>query len=92
MDFKQDFSFNRVIIESSSIQHKMPDKSINLFLDIATGNMQAPINTIESDITDPNFNTQRNSSMGRFNAITLVILCLIVAIIAPVATWWLLNR
>ena len=43
-------------------------------------------------ITDPNFNVMRKKELGRSMAIPLVIGILLIAIAAPLATWWFFSK
>ena len=43
-------------------------------------------------ITDPNFNVMRKKELGRSMAIPLVIGVLIIAVFAPLATWWFFSK
>ncbi len=56
----------------------------NLFLEAKS--------TIDSAITDPNFNQMRNNDTGKFKAIFLVGGLIILAVVVPLGTWWALSR
>ena len=43
--------------------------------------------SLENPVTDPNFNVMRNKELGKSRAIPLVIGILVIAIVAPIATW-----
>ncbi len=43
--------------------------------------------SLENPVIDPNFNTLRNKDMSTTNAVILVGVILLVAVIAPVVTW-----
>ena len=43
--------------------------------------------SLENPVTDPNFNVMRNKELGKSRAIPLVVGVLIIAIVAPIATW-----
>ena len=48
--------------------------------------------TLQQPITDPNFNVMRNQELGKSKAIPLVVGILLIAIIAPIATWYYFNN
>ena len=48
--------------------------------------------SLTAPITDPNFNVMRKKELGRSMAIPLVIGVLIIAIVAPLATWWFFSK
>ena len=48
--------------------------------------------SLTAPITDPNFNVMRKKELGRSMAIPLVIGVLIIAIAAPLATWWFFSK
>ena len=48
--------------------------------------------SLTDPITDPNFNVMRKKELGRSMAIPLVIGVLIIAIVAPLATWWFFSK
>ncbi len=48
--------------------------------------------TLQNPVTDPNFNVMRNKELGRSRAIPLVVGVLIIAIIAPIATWMYFSK
>ena len=61
----------------------------SIMMEIAPADSKAPpLNVIEGEITDPNFNTMRNQESKKSTAIAWVFGCLIVATIVPLATWW----
>ncbi len=43
--------------------------------------------SLQNPVTDPNFNVMRKQELGKSKAIPLVVGVLIVAIVAPIATW-----
>ncbi len=47
---------------------------------------------LTSPITDPNFNTMRNKEMGKSFAVPLVVGTLVLAVVAPLATWWYFSK
>ena len=47
---------------------------------------------LTTPITDPNFNTMRNKEMGKSFAVPLVVGTLLLAVIAPLATWWYFSK
>ena len=49
-------------------------------------------NSLTAPITDPNFNVMRKKELGRSMAIPLVIGVLIIAVVAPLATWWFFSK
>ena len=51
-----------------------------------------PLNVIEGEVTDPNFNVMRNEATKKSTAIAWVVGCLVVATIVPLATWWYFSR
>ncbi|WP_320674785.1 hypothetical protein [Prochlorococcus sp. MIT 1341] len=64
-----------------------------LFMDIgAVGSKAPPLNVIEGEITDPNFNVMRNQATKKSTAIAWVVGCLVIATIVPLATWWYFSR
>ena len=48
--------------------------------------------SLTAPITDPNFNVMRKKELGRSMAIPLVIGVLLIAIVAPLATWWFFSK
>ena len=48
--------------------------------------------SLTDPITDPNFNVMRKKELGKSMAIPLVIGVLIIAIVAPLATWWFFSK
>ncbi len=48
--------------------------------------------TLQSEITDPNFNRMRERDTGKVKAIFLVGGLIAIAVIVPVVTWWALSR
>ena len=48
--------------------------------------------SLTAPITDPNFNVMRKKELGRSMAIPLVIGVLIIAVVAPLATWWFFSK
>ena len=48
--------------------------------------------SLTAPITDPNFNVMRKKELGKSMAIPLVIGVLLIAIIAPLATWWFFSK
>ena len=48
--------------------------------------------SLENPVIDPNFNVMRNNEIGKSKAIPLVVGILIIAIIAPIATWYYFNN
>ena len=48
--------------------------------------------SLTDPITDPNFNVMRKKELGRSMAIPLVVGVLIIAIAAPLATWWFFSK
>ena len=60
---------------------------------IATLNYEVKESTSLTDpITDPNFNVMRTKELGKSRAIPLVVGVLILAIVAPLATWWFFSK
>ena len=51
-----------------------------------------PLNVIEGEITDPNFNVMRNEATQKSTAIAWVFGCLVIATVVPLATWWYFTR
>ncbi len=51
-----------------------------------------PLNVIEGEVTDPNFNVMRNEATKKSTAVAWVIGCLVVATIVPLVTWWYFSR
>ena len=63
------------------------------FSPLATLNYEAKEKTSLLDpVTDPNFNVMRNQEMGKSFAIPLVVGVLLLAIAAPIVTWWYFSR
>ncbi len=48
--------------------------------------------TLANPVTDPNFNVMRNKELGKSFAIPLVVGVLIIAISAPLVTWWYFSK
>ena len=48
--------------------------------------------SLTDPITDPNFNVMREKELGKSLAIPLVLGVLIIAVIAPLATWWYFSK
>ena len=48
--------------------------------------------SLTDPITDPNFNVMRTKELGKSRAIPLVVGVLILAIVAPLATWWFFSK
>ena len=48
--------------------------------------------SLKNPVVDPNFNTLRNKDMNTTQAIGLVGVILIIAVIAPVVTWWYFSN
>ena len=48
--------------------------------------------SLENPVIDPNFNVMRKKEMGKSFAIPLVVGTLLLAVIAPLATWWYFSR
>ncbi len=48
--------------------------------------------SLSDPITDPNFNVMRNKEIGRTLAIPLVVGTLVIAIAAPLVTWWYFSK
>ena len=48
--------------------------------------------SLTDPITDPNFNVMRTKELGKATAIPLVLGVLILAIAAPLATWWYFSK
>ena len=48
--------------------------------------------SLKNPVVDPNFNTLRNKDMNTTQAIVLVGVILIIAVIAPVVTWWYFSN
>ncbi len=65
-----------------------------IFMEIGTGGIadSPPINVIEGKITDPNFNVMRNDATRKSTATALVVGCLVIATVVPLATWWYFTR
>ena len=62
-------------------------------LPLATLNYEAKeSSSLVSPITDPNFNVMRNNDMNQLQALILVAGILIVAVIAPLVTWWYFSK
>ncbi len=51
-----------------------------------------PINVIEGEVTDPNFNVMRNKATNKTTAVAWVVGCLLVATVVPLGTWWYFSR
>ena len=61
--------------------------------DFATLNYEVKETTsLEDPITDPNFNVMRKKELGKAKAIPLVVGVLILAIAAPLATWYYFSK
>ncbi len=48
--------------------------------------------SLTDPITDPNFNVMRKKELGKALAIPLVLGVLLLAIAAPLATWWFFSK
>ena len=60
---------------------------------LATLNYEVKESTSLTDpITDPNFNVMRTKELGKSRAIPLVVGVLILAIVAPLATWYFFSK
>ena len=77
---------NPVSALSNSSQYVHPKISTNYFA--AMDYEVKEKTTLEDPIIDPNFNVMRNQELGKSKAIPLVVGVLILAIIAPIATWY----
>ncbi len=48
--------------------------------------------SLNTEITDPNFNKMRNNDTSKAKAITIVVGLLLVATVIPLGTWWFFSR
>ncbi len=83
-------------LPSNELQYPIKSKFNfnNLFShNIATLNYETKESTSLTDpITDPNFNVMRNKEIGKSFAIPLVVGILLLAIAAPLVTWWYFSK
>ncbi|KGG12429.1 MULTISPECIES: hypothetical protein [Prochlorococcus] len=60
---------------------------------LASLKYEAKENTsLENPILDPNFNTLRNKDMNKGQAVILVGGILLIAVLAPLVTWWYFSN
>ncbi len=59
---------------------------------LTTTAKQPPLNVIEGEITDPNFNVMRKQATKKSTAISWVVGCIIIAVAVPLGTWWYLGK
>ncbi len=60
---------------------------------LAVANYEVKESTSLTDpVTDPNFNVMRKKELGKAFAIPLVAGILLIAIAAPLATWWYFSK
>ncbi len=78
------YAMENNLINNNTIKH------VTLFSEL--GYEAKEKTSLDNPVVDPNFNVMRNNDMNQFQALILVAGILIVAVIAPLVTWWYFSK